>query len=130
MVDRGRGVAISPTMRELQTIDRLSLPEPLTAVRPVRVERQHWQRLDRAAGELEIGYDDADRPVRIEYHWKRFFSRANAELDDVYTAELWVRNRDGGWLYLVQPGETRFVPVPHAPLRALLQEHLNIDIGH
>jgi len=118
------------SMREWQMSERLSLPEPWSGVRPVRVERQHWQRLDRAEGELEIGYDAADRPVRIEYHWKRYFSRANPELDDVYTAELWVRDRDGGWLYLVQPGQAGFVPVPHAPLRALLQQHLNIDIGH
>ena len=121
---------MSPEMSDQHIVERLSLPEPLTGVQPVRVERQHWQRLDRAEGELVVGYDATDRPVRIEYHWKRFFSRANPELDDVYTAELWARDRDGSWLYLVQPGEARFVPVPHDPLRALLQEHLNIDIGH
>ncbi len=117
-------------MTEWHIQNRRTLPEPLTATRPVRVERQLWQRLDRAEGELEIGYDTVGRPVRIEYHWKRYFSRANPSLDDVYTAELWVRDRDGGWLYLVQPGQSGFVPVPHAPLRALLQHHLNIDIGH
>ena len=109
--------------------DRLRLPEPLSAVRPVRFEHQHWQRLDRAEGELEIGYDPNDRPVRIEYHWKRWFSRANPALADVYTAELWARDRSEGWLYLIQPGEAGFVQVPHAPLRALLRHHLNIDIG-
>jgi hypothetical protein len=110
--------------------DRLPLPEPLTGERPVRFEHQHWQRLERAEGELDIGYDAGDRPVRIEYHWKRFFSRANPEVADVYTAELWVRQRDGGWVYLIQPGHPGFVPVPHAPLRTLLQHHLNIDIGN
>ena len=116
-------------MREWQIDNRLHLPEPLSALRPVRFEHQHWQRLERAEGELSIGYDAADRPVRIEYHWKRYFSRANPDLDDVYTAELWVRERSDGWLYLVQPGQLGFAAVPHAPLRALLRQHLNIDIG-
>lgn len=116
-------------MRAWTIDDRLQLPEPLTGVRPVRFEHQHWHRLERAEGELEIGYDAADRPVRIEYHWRRWFSRANPALADVYTAELWVRERADGWLYLVQPGGPGFVPVPHGPLRALLREHLNIDIG-
>jgi hypothetical protein len=116
-------------MADWQIADRLALPEPLTGARPVRFEHQHWQRLDRAEGELEIGYDAAGRPVRIEYHWKRYFSRANPAVADVYTAELWVRERTDGWLYLVQPGQPGFVSVPHAPLRALLKEHLNIDIG-
>ena len=116
-------------MSEWQIQDRISLPAPLTGVLPVRVEHQHWQRIDRAEGELAIGYDAADRPVRIEYHWKRYFSRANPEIEDVYTAELWARDRNGGWLYLLQPGQDGFVPVPHAPLRALLRQHLNIDIG-
>lgn len=121
--------ATSRSMDEWRIQDRMTLPEPLTGTRPVRREHQHWQRLDRAEGELEIGYDAADRPVRIEYHWKRYFSRANPTLDDVYTAELWVRDQGGGWLYLVQPGQDGFVEVAHTPLRALLQRHLNIDIG-
>jgi hypothetical protein len=50
---------------------RIELPEPLTGLRPVRRERQRWQRLGRAEGELEIGYDAGDRPVRVEYHWAR-----------------------------------------------------------
>lgn len=117
-------------MRDWQIEHRLTLPEPITALRPVRSEHQHWQRLDRAAGELAIGYDARDRPVRIEYHWIRYFSRANPDLEDVYTAELWARQRNGSWLYLVQPGDHGFVAVPHDPLRSLLKEHLNIDIGN
>ncbi len=54
-----------------------------------------------AEGELEIGYDAGDRVVRVEYHWVRLFSRANPQVPDVYTAELWVRQRGGDWLYLV-----------------------------
>lgn len=116
-------------MQSWHIANRLTLPEPITALRPVRFEHQHWQRLERAEGELDIGYDAQGRPVRIEYHWIRYFSRANPELDDVYTAELWARQKDGGWLYLVQPGHHGFVAVPHDPLRTLLKEHLNIDIG-
>jgi hypothetical protein len=117
-------------MREWQIRDRLRLPEPLNGERVVRFEHQHWQRLDRAEGELDVGYGSADWPVRIEYHWKRHFSRANPAIDDVYTAELWVRQQTCDWLYLVQPGQATFVTVAHAPLRTLLMKHLNIDIGN
>ena len=105
------------------------LPEPLTGIRPVRRERQRWQRLGRAEGELDIGYDADDRPVRIEYHWARYFSRANPNMSDVYTAELWVRQPDGDWLYLVQPGAAAFAQVAHARLRPILVQHLGLDPG-
>lgn len=109
--------------------DKLLLPEPLTGLKPVRRERQRWQRLGRAEGELDVGYDAEDRPVRIEYHWVRYFSQANPALADVYTAELWVRQPDGGWLYLVRPTRDAFERVAHASLRPLLLQHLNIDVG-
>ena len=47
---------------------RHELPEPLTGLRPVRTERQRWLRHGRGEGELKIGYDASDRPVRVEYH--------------------------------------------------------------
>lgn len=109
--------------------DRIVLPEPLTGVRPVRRERQRWQRLGRAEGELDIGYDTADRPVRVEYHWVRLFSRADPGLADVYTAELWVRQPDGDWLYLVRPAEDGFRRVAHRAVRAVLARHLGLDPG-
>lgn len=95
----------------------------------MRTEDQHWQRLGRAQGTLKIGYDAQDRPVRIEYHWIRYFSKANPKVEDVYTAELWNRQLSGDWLYIIQPGQGGFVEVEHEPLRALLLEHLNIDLG-
>ena len=108
---------------------RVVLPEPLGAIRPVRTERQHWHRRGRAEGELSIGFDEADRPVRIEYHWVRWFSRANPALPDVYTAELWARRPDGLWLYIVRPGLDRFATVAHRDLAPLLARHLGIDLG-
>ena len=105
------------------------LPEPLTGARPVRRERQRWQRLGRAEGELDIGYDRDGRPVRVEYHWARYLSAADPRLEDVYTAELWVRQADGDWLYLVRPGATGFARVAHDRLRPLLVRHLGLDPG-
>ena len=109
--------------------DRLAMPEPLTGLRPVRQERQHWQRLGRAEGELDIGYDAGGRPVRVEYHWVRHLSRANPTLQDVYTAELWVRQEDGDWLYLLRPEESRFRRVGHAEVRSLLAKGLGLETG-
>ena len=114
---------------EWQVENRLSMPEPLIGLRPVRYQHQRWQRRDRAEGELEIGYDANGRTVRVEYHWVRWFSRANPELSDVYTAELWVRRPDGDWLYLLRPAKTWFVPARHADVRAVLARHLNLDVG-
>jgi hypothetical protein len=48
---------------------------------------------------------------------------------DVYTAELWVRQPDGSWLYLLRPSETRFVRVGHDDVRRLLARHLDLDTG-
>jgi len=110
-------------------VPSISLPEPLSGVRPVRSEDQHWQRLNRAEGWLRVGYDGAGRPVRIEYHWVRYFSHANPRIQDVYTAELWMRQPQGHWLYIIQPGQDGFVEVEHEPLRDLLASHLNIDLG-
>lgn len=110
-------------------IERITLPEPLGAIRPVRFERQHWHRLGRAEGDLSIGYDAADRPVRVEYHWIRWLSRANPALGDVYTAELWARRPEGDWLYIVRPGLDRFATVAHADLAPLLARHLNIELA-
>ena len=109
--------------------ERLVLPEPITGCRPVRRERQRWQRLGRAEGELDVGYDAGGRPVRVEYHWLRYLSRANPDLEDVYTAELWVRQPEGDWLYLVQPGSAGFRPVHHADVRRLFALQLNLDAG-
>lgn len=109
--------------------DRLPMPEPLAGLRAVRFQHQRWHRLDRAEGELEVGYDEEDRLVRVEYHWIRWFSRANPDLEDVYTAELWVRQPDGDWLYLLRPERTHFVPARHAAVRSLLAQHLNLDAG-
>lgn len=109
--------------------ERIGLPEPLNGLRAVRHEQQRWQRLGRAEGELHIGYDDQGRPVRAEYHWRRFFSRANPAMADVYTAELWVRQTDGGWLYLVQPGEAGFRHVDHAEVRQIFATHLGLEAG-
>mgnify|MGYP005859528929 CR=1 FL=1 len=116
-------------MRTWTMTDRTLLPEPLTGVRPVRFEHQHWHRLNRAEGELEVGYDARDRPVRVEYHWVRWFSRADPAQADVYTAELWVRQPDGGWLYLVRPGTDRFVAVPHDDVRRIFARHLDLETG-
>jgi hypothetical protein len=112
-----------------QVEDRILMPEPLTGIRPVRYQHQRWQRLDRAEGELQIGYDAAGRTVRVEYHWIRWFSRANPDMSDVYTAELWVRQPGGDWLYLLRPAKTRFVAARHADVRAVLARHLNLDVG-
>jgi hypothetical protein len=108
---------------------REALPEPLTGLRAVRFEHQRWQRLGRAEGELNVGYDEAGRPVRVEYHWVRYLSRANPALADVYTAELWVRQPDGDWLYLLRPAERGFVRVRHEAVRRLFRAHLNLDAG-
>lgn len=108
---------------------RIDLPEPLAGLRPVRRERQRWQRLGRAEGELDLGYDAEDRTVRVEYHWARYFSRANPALADVYTAELWVRQPEGHWLYLLRPAEAAFRPVPHARVREVFRRHLGLDPG-
>ena len=45
--------------------DRVPLPEPLTGERPVRFEHQHWQRLARGEGELDIGYDPIEDRERF-----------------------------------------------------------------
>lgn len=116
-------------LEERWSARRVNLPEPITGLRPVRHEHQYWSRLDRAEGELDVGYDSCGKPVRVEYHWIRYLSRANPGDEDVYTAEIWVRQNDGDWLYLVQPGRNHFVRVPHEPLRELLAESLNIDLG-
>lgn len=108
---------------------RIELPEPLGAVRAVRTERQRWHRLGRAEGELIIGYDATDRPVRVEYHWVRWLSRAHPGMADVYTAELWARRAAGDWLYLLRPERAGFVAVPHSRVRTLLAQHLNVDVG-
>lgn len=108
---------------------RIELPEPVGVVRPTRTERQRWHRLGRAEGELIVGYDAADRAVRVEYHWVRWLSRAQPGLSDVYTAELWARRPGGDWLYLLRPERTCFVPVLHARVRAVLAQHLNLDVG-
>lgn len=110
-------------------LPRLPMPEPLNGVRAVRREQQRWHRLNRAAGELDIGYDAEGRPVRIEYHWIRWFSRVNPAMEDVYTAELWVRQGSGDWLYLLRPSQVGFVPARHADVRSLLAKHLNVDVG-
>ena len=109
--------------------EKIALPEPLGGVRPVRREHQRWQRLGRAEGELDIGYDVAGRPVRVEYHWARYLSRANPAVVDVYTAELWVRRPDGDWLYTVQPGQVGLTTLRHADVRPLFALHLNLDAG-
>jgi hypothetical protein len=109
--------------------DKVELPEPLGGVRPVRRERQQWQRLGRAEGELDVGYDAAGRPVRVEYHWARYFSRANPAVADVYTAELWARRPGGDWLYLARPGGAGVRTLPHAEVRRLFAIHLNLDAG-
>jgi hypothetical protein len=109
---------------------RLSLPEPITGRRAIRRERQRWQSLGRAEGELDIGYDADGALVRVEYHWLRHFSQAASGLNDVYTGELWVRQDDGDWLYLVQPtGGGGFEKVGHADVRRLFALHLNLDAG-
>jgi hypothetical protein len=115
-------------MSSLETL-RITLPEPIGGLRPARRERQRWQRLGRAEGELDLGYDAEGRLVRVEYHWLRHLSRANPDLDDVYTAELWARRADGDWLYLVRPGGDAFAPVRHADVRRLFAQHLNLDAG-
>ena len=115
-------------MSSLQA-DRLPMPEPMTGLKPVRQERQRWQRLGRAEGELDIGYDAEGRPVRIEYHWVRQLSRANPVLQDVYTAELWVRQADGDWLYLLRPDQSLFKRVAHAEVRSVLAKGLGLDTG-
>lgn len=110
-------------------LEKLDLPEPLGGREVLSREVQQWQKLGRASGHLEVGYDGDGQPVRIEYHWHRYFSHANPHLTDVYTAELWVRHRDGHWMYLLRPSQNSFVPVVHDKLRPLLRRHLNVDIG-
>lgn len=105
------------------------MPEPMTGRRVVRRERQAWQRLGRAEGELEIGWDAEGQAVRVEYHWWRYLSRANPKLSDVYTAELWVRQEDGEWLYLLRPGRRHFERVTHEAVRTVLAGHLGVDTG-
>jgi hypothetical protein len=116
-------------MSMVEPMQREVLPEPLGVRQVVRTERQDWQKLGRAAGELEIGYGADGNPVRVEYHWIRYFSRSNPALDDVYTAELWARHAAGFWLYLLRPTRQSFVTVEHDVLRPLLARHLSIDIG-
>ncbi len=94
----------------------------------VRTERQRWARPGTAEGELILGYDSHGAPVRIEYHWWRWFSRANPALADVYTAELFVRRAEGDWLYLQRPGEAGFVRAPHERVRAVLAKHLGVSV--
>lgn len=115
-------------MDEGETHQRLELPEPLTGRPVAREERQRWARPGTAEGELVLGYDSHGVPVRVEYHWWRYFSQANPDMDDVYTAELFVRQPDGDWLYLQRPGETQFVRAPHDKVKALLARHLGVDV--
>ena len=105
------------------------LPASLTGIRAVRREHQCWQRLGRAEGELDVGYDAADRPVRVEYHWARYPSLANPGLADVYTAELWVRQPGGHWLYLIRPSAQGFARFAHAAVRILFVRHLGLAVG-
>jgi hypothetical protein len=77
----------------------------------------------------DMGYDRQGRPVRVEYHWVRYFSAADPKLADVYTAEFWVRQADGDWLYLVRPGEEGFARVAHERLRPMLVRQLGLDPG-
>lgn len=109
--------------------DRIDLPPALGVMQAVRFEHQHWQRLERAEGELAIGYDAADQVVIVEYHWWRYFSRANSGMEDVYTAEVWRRRDPLTWAYLIRPQQTQYLDVDHGRLRPLLHNHLNIDIG-
>jgi hypothetical protein len=115
-------------MSEDETPQRLALPEPLIGRPVAREERQQWARPGKAEGELILGYDSDARPVRVEYHWWRWFSRTNPELEDVYTAELFVRQPDGDWLYIRLPGQTAFVRAPHERVRAVLAEHLGVAV--
>jgi hypothetical protein len=94
----------------------------------VRSEAQKWSRSDRAEGSLDLGYDSDDRPVRVEYHWWRWFSRADPTLDDVYTAELWVQRLSGDWVYLLHPGSGVAATVSHDKLRPILIQALGVDI--
>lgn len=94
----------------------------------VRSESQKWSRADRAEGSLDLGYDAEDRTVRIEYHWWRWFSRADPTLDDVYTAELWLRRPAGDWIYLLYPGSGVAVTVSHDKLRPVLIKALGVDV--
>ena len=107
----------------------VELPEPLTGLAATRTERHDWQRLGKAEGLLVVGFDEDDQPVRVDYHWWRFYSRNVNGADDVYTAERWVKQPAGHWLYIVQPGAAGFVSVEHRQLRPLLADNLNVDIG-
>ena len=109
--------------------DPLALPELFGAIVPVRREHQRWERPDVAWGKIEIGYGAEDRIVRVAYRWHRRLATPDGTPRPVTTAELWARRPDGAWLYLVRPGEEGVRTVPHAPLRALLVRHLNVDIG-
>lgn len=109
-------------------VERYTFPAVVGGCPVARTEDQSWSRHDRAQGTLHIGYDTADRFVRIEYHWWRWFSRADPDMDDVYTAELWVRRPDGDWTYLLHPGDEVAVRVRHAELRPVLAQALGIDI--
>lgn len=116
-------------MLSLDPPGRLVLPPPI-GVRPVvRTETQRWQRLGRAEGELILGWGETGFPVRVEYHWIRWLSRADPAAADVYTAELWARRPAGDWLYLVRPGADSFRPVPHEGVRRLLRQHLDVEVG-
>lgn len=108
---------------------RIVLPQPIGVRAVVRSETQRWQRLGRAEGELILGWGEAGFPVRVEYHWIRWLSRADPAAADVYTAELWARRPAGDWLYLVRPGADSFQPVPHDGVRRLLRQHLDVEVG-
>ena len=109
--------------------ERLVLPEPMGALRPVRTETQRWQRISRAEGELTLGWDAADKPVRIEYHWIRRISESDPSAADIYTAELFAKRPTGDWSYMLLPGKPVLHTVEHDQLRPLLLKHLGVDIG-
>ena len=96
--------------------------------RVVRTETQKWSRADRAEGTLDLGYNSKNQTVRVEYHWWRWFSRADSTLKDVYTAELWVQRPAGDWIYLLHPGSGVAATVSHDRLRPLLIQALGVDI--
>ena len=95
----------------------------------LRTEDQRWSRQGRADGLLTIGYGEGDQPVRIEYHWWRWFGRADPRAEDVYTAELWVRRPVGDWSYLLYPGPESAALVDHDRLRPVLLQALGVDIA-
>ncbi|MCB1885722.1 MAG: hypothetical protein KDG89_17330 [Geminicoccaceae bacterium] len=109
--------------------DPLAPPEPLGTLRPLRSERQRWERRGAAWGEIDLGYDGEGRVVRVGYRWFRRLLLAGGGIEEVTTAELWALGRDGAWRYAIRPGGDGFRAVPHGPLRRLLRAHLNVDIG-